>query len=183
MFATKGHVVEFQIRDLEMHEQAEFGLASHWRYKEGSVKKMNRWQEEWLTQLKAWQTEAVSNEQYLSGLRLDLFSHRIFVFTPKGDVIDLPEGATPLDFAYHIHSQIGDACIGCRVNSMQVPLNHLLRSGDVVDIIVNKAGGKPKAEWLTFVVTNQARNKIKASLRGANLNLLRRFLPNRGNNN
>jgi (p)ppGpp synthase/HD superfamily hydrolase len=101
------------------------------------------------------------------------------VFTPKGDVIDLPEGATPIDFAYHIHTQLGDSCIGARVNSMQVPLDHRLHSGDVVEITPNKAGGKPKQDWLEFVVTNQAKSKIKQSLRSSNLGLLRRFLPGR----
>ncbi len=181
VFADRGHIVEFQIRDREMHEQAEFGLSSHWRYKEGSARKLSQWQREWLTQLKSWQEEAPTHEQYLEGLRLDLFSHRLFVFTPKGDVIDLPEGATPVDFAYHIHTQLGNACIGARVNGMQVPLAHQLNSGDVVEIVANKAGGKPKQDWLKFVATNQARAKIKQSLRSDNLNLLRRFLPGRGN--
>lgn len=179
VFADRGHVVEFQIRDREMHEQAEFGMASHWRYKEGSAKKLSRWQREWLAQLKAWQEEAPTHEQYLEGLRLDLFSHRLFVFTPKGDVIDLPEGATPVDFAYHVHTQLGDSCIGARVNGMQVPLAHRLNSGDVVEIVANKAGGKPKQDWLEFVATNQARAKIKQRLRNDNLGLLRRFLPGR----
>lgn len=179
VFADKGHIVEFQIRDKEMQEQAEFGLAAHWHYKEDGVKHLNRWQKEWLRQLKLWQQEAVSSEQYLEGLHLDLFSHHIFVFTPKGDVIDLPEGATPIDFAYHIHTEVGDSCIGARVNTMQVPLNHRLQSGDVVEIVTNKGGGKPKLEWLNNTVTNQAKGKIKHSLKGNNRNLLRRLLPGR----
>jgi GTP pyrophosphokinase len=99
------------------------------------------------------------------------------VFTPKGDVIDLPEGATPVDFAYHVHTQLGDSCIGARVNGMQVPLSHHLHSGDVVEIAANKAGGKPKQDWLEFVATNQARAKIKQRLRNDNLGLFRRFFP------
>lgn len=179
VFATRGHVIEFQIRDQAMQDQAEFGLAAHWHYKEDGIKRLNKWQQEWLAQLKQWQNESISNEQYLQGLRLDLFSGHIFVFTPKGDVIDLPEGATPIDFAYHIHTEIGDSCIGARVNNMQIPLNHQLQSGDLVEIIINKGGGKPKLEWLDFVVTNCAKEHIRHSLHGDSRNLLRRLLPGR----
>jgi len=164
VFAERGKIVEFQIRDQEMHEIAEFGIAAHWHYDERGGK-LSQDKTAWLKQLMEIQKNIADNTEYLSKVKLDIFQNRIFVFTPNGDVIDLPEKATPIDFAYHIHTNIGDQCIGAIVNENMVPLNSELRSGDVVEILVNKNRKKPNEDWLQFVKTDQAREKIRQSLK------------------
>lgn len=165
VFAERGRIVEFQIRDEEMHELAEYGIAAHWRYKELKNKKLSKEKTAWLEQLIEIQKKIADNREYLSQIKLDFFQNRIFVFTPGGDVIDLPEEATPIDFAYHIHTDIGDKCIGAVVNDSMVPLDSSLKSGDVVEILINKNRKTPNPDWLKIVKTAQAREKIKQSLK------------------
>ena len=161
--ADKGKLVEFQIRTWEMHERAEKGIASHWAYKEG------RPTEE--AHIYAWLRELVENLQgsnnpseVLENLKSELFSEEVFVFTPKGDLVVLPKGSTPVDFAYKIHTDIGNRCAGARVNGRIVPLDYKLQNGDVVEIITHP-NKTPSPEWLKFVKTSKARNKIKQYLK------------------
>lgn len=163
VFAEDGEIVEFQIRTKEMHEQAEYGIAAHWNYKEtsGKISSQNL---KWLKELVEWQNKIKDDEQFLQTVKLDIFQNRIFVFTPKGDVIDLPEGATPVDFAYHVHSSLGDKCVGARVNEQLVSLAHQLQSGDIVEIITDKNRRTPNADWIETVKTSMAKSKIRAAI-------------------
>ena len=159
--ALKGNPVEVQIRTWEMHRLAEYGLAAHWRYKEGG--KGDRQFEEklaWLRQFMEWQKETKDTNEFIETLKVDLFDDEVLVFTPKGDVIDLPTGAVPLDFAYRIHSDIGNSTVGARVNGKLVPLNHQLETGDIVEIATQK-GATPSRDWLKTVKSSQARTKIR----------------------
>ncbi len=154
--------VEVQIRTHHMHEVAEAGIAAHWRYKEGS-RGDRRYDEKlaWVRQLIEWQREVADATEFVEGLKLDLFQDQVFVFTPKGDVKDLPAGAGPLDFAYRIHTDVGHRTIGAKVNNRLVPLDYKLRNGDIVEIITTKAAHGPSRDWLNIVRTNQAREKIR----------------------
>ncbi len=168
VFTPYDMMVEFQIRTQEMHEQAEYGIAAYWRYKEGGKKKkfqIPEAQMKWIRELLELSRHRAGTQQYLDSLKLDIFSDRIFVFTPKGDVIDLPENATPVDFAYHIHTELGDHCGGAKVNDKFVSLNTKLHSGDIVEIIEDKNRKGPSEDWLKFVQSNMARQKIKSYLK------------------
>jgi len=176
VFADHGRVVEFQIRDRAMNELAEYGVAAHWHYKELGKKKFTKEQLEWLEGLLAIQKNSVDHEDYLEKIKLDIFHDHIFVFTPKGDVIDLPEGATPIDFAYHIHTDVGNRCVGAIVNEKMTALDDPLRSGDVVDIITNKNRNKPNVDWLKIVKTNAAKEKIREALKDKKTGLIDRLL-------
>ncbi len=170
VFCAEGKIVEFQIRTTEMHEQAEHGIAAHWHYKEIKrrpqkigdkgytlPKKLT-----WIQDLVKWQQDIQDNEVYLKSLSIDFFQNRIFVFTPQGDVIDLPEEATPVDFAYHVHSWIGDHCTGTLINNRMASLDAKLKNGDVVEIITDKNRKGPSRDWLKFVKTGAAKSKIRA---------------------
>jgi GTP pyrophosphokinase len=163
-FCLEGKITEFQIKTPEMHQEAENGICAHWAYKEGvSLKEQNK-QFAWVQQLQDWQKEVEKSKEFLEGLKIDVFKSRIFVFTPKGKVIDLPEGATPVDFAYNVHTEIGNRCAGAKINSKIAPLSSTLKNGDVVEIIVDK-NRKPSRDWLKFVKTNFARSNIKSFLK------------------
>src|SRR3990170_1147314 len=155
--------LEVQIRTRQMHEVAEAGIAAHWRYKEGS-RGDRRYDEKlaWVRQLIEWQREVVDATEFVEGLKLDIFQDQVFVFTPKGDVKDLPSGATPLDFAYRIHTDVGHRTIGAKVNNRLVPLDYRLRNGDIVEIVTTKAAHGPSRDWLNIVRTSHAREKIRA---------------------
>ncbi|MDD5590030.1 MAG: RelA/SpoT family protein [Candidatus Portnoybacteria bacterium] len=170
VFCPGGKITEFQIRTLEMHKEAEYGIAAHWFYSEQKglrayIKKIfakpPEKELEWIKQLREWQ-ESISSgsSEFLQALKIDFFKSRIFVFTPKGDVIDLPEGATPIDFAYHVHTSIGHRCAGAKVDGKMVSLIQPLKNGQVVEIITQKEE-KPSQDWIRLVATNQAKNKIK----------------------
>lgn len=161
VFCEQSKITEFQIRDIQMHQEAELGIAAHWTYKE----KVNPFKKNlaWIYQLKNWQMASDSKE-FLESLRIDFFKNRIFVFTPKGDVIDLPEGATPVDFAYAIHSDLGDRCRMSKVNGKPTPISSPLKNNDIVEIIVDK-NKNPSPDWLTFAKTSKARAKIRDSMR------------------
>jgi GTP pyrophosphokinase len=174
-------ILEFQIRTEEMHDEAEHGIAAHWIYKtHGGVSpvKQKRLLEEakWVEQLKRWQerqSESGTNpDEFLESLKVDFFKDRIFVITPRGEVLDLPVGSTPVDFAYEIHSEIGSAAVGAKVNNQLVPLNHELHSGDFVEILVQK-NKKPSEDWLTFVKTSNARDHIRLALRKKQTGLIK----------
>jgi len=159
-----GKTVEFQIRTHEMHRAAEFGVAAHWRYKQQDVAgKVGPDDFGWLRQLLEWQQETEDPGEFLDQLRYDLSASEVFVFTPKGDVVALAGGATPVDFAYSVHTEVGHRCVGARVNGKLVPLESRLTNGDVVEIFTSKAeGAGPSRDWLAFVASARAKSKIKA---------------------
>lgn len=161
IIGTKGQPVEIQIRTWEMHRVSEYGVAAHWRYKEGSKNGDKDFDEKvgWLRQLLEWQ-DTSNPKEFVNALKLDVFSAEVFVFTPKGDVMKLPKGAVPLDFAYRIHTDVGHRCVGAKVNGKIVPLDYKLSNGDIVDIITSKVC-KPSLDWLNIVGSSESRNKIK----------------------
>ena len=164
VFCIDGKITEFQIRTSKMHTEAEEGICAHWARKEEIAFKTQRRKFAWVQQLRNWQKEVSGTKEFLKGLKFDFFKNRIFVFTPKGDVIDLPEGASSVDFAYVVHSEIGDKCAGAKVNGKMVPLSQPLKNGDMVEIIVGKSK-KPSQKWLEFTKTNLARSNIKKWLK------------------
>ena len=164
VIGPEGKPVELQIRTWDMHRAAEFGVAAHWRYKQAEVGgKRGPDDFGWLRQLLEWQRETEDPDEFLDSLRYDLGSTEVFVFTPKGDVVALPAGATPVDFAYSVHTEVGHRCVGARVNGKLVPLESPLENGDVIEIFTSKAeGAGPSRDWLGFVQSPRARSKIKA---------------------
>jgi len=182
VFCDDGEFVEFQIRTTEMHEEAQYGVAAHWRYDEnkGKKQKIPQKQVNWVQELATVQKEMENNKEFLETLerlKIDAFNDRIFVYTPKGDVIDLPEEATPVDFAYAIHTEIGNKTTGALVNSKNVALNTPLKSGDVVNIITDKNRKGPSTDWLKFVKTNMARDRIKSCARSPLSNFIDLIKP------
>ena len=160
----QGRPIEVQIRTKDMHRTAEFGIAAHWRYKEGRDGKKAKEAADlaWLGQMLDWLKDMADPREFMEGLRIDLYGGQVFCFTPKGDVMNLPSGATPVDFAYAIHTEIGHRTIGAKVNGKLVPLDYELRTGDTVDILTSKAQGEgPSQDWLRWVKTPRARNKIR----------------------
>jgi len=156
-----GTPFEVQIRTVEMHEQAEEGIAAHWKYKEGRVgDQRDERYFLWMRQLLEWQTEVRDAHEFIQGLKLDLYPEEVYTFTPKGEVKALPRGATPVDFAYAIHTDVGHRCVSARVNGKMVPLRSRLKNGDIVEIIT-QANHTPSRDWLGFVATARARNKIR----------------------
>ncbi len=159
--------VEIQIRTHEMNNIAEYGVAAHWRYKEGKNQKIG--EEErigWLRQLLEWQGEMNEAEDFMDSVKTDIFEDQVFVFTPKGEIKDLPKGSTPIDFAYRVHTELGNSCIGAKVNGRLVALDYQLRNGEVVEILTSKKAKGPSRDWLSttlgYVKTNNARSKIKS---------------------
>jgi len=157
-----GRPLELQIRTEEMHRTAEYGIAAHWRYKEGG-KGDEPFEERlaWLRQMLEWQTELKDPREFMEALKIDLFEDEVFVFTPKGDVVSLRRGSTPIDFAYAIHTEVGNHTVGAKVNGAIVPLGYELQMGDRIDIMTNKSSG-PSRDWLNIVKTSGARTKIRA---------------------
>jgi GTP pyrophosphokinase len=161
VISDRGFPFEVQIRTEEMHRLAEEGIAAHWKYKEGRVGAQRDEQYfQWLRQLLEWQQEVRDPQEFLSNLKIDLYPEEVYTFTPRGTVKVLPKGATAIDFAYAIHTDVGHQCVGARVNGRMVPLRTRLKNGDIVEIIRN-AVHKPSRDWLNFAVTSRARNKIK----------------------
>lgn len=157
-----GMPFEVQIRTWEMHRIAEYGIAAHWRYKEGKQSGGELDQKlYWLRQIMDWQNETRDSQEFIDSLKVDLFSDEVFVFTPKGDILDLPKGATPIDFAYRIHSAVGNKCVGAKVNGRMVTLETPLATGDFVEILTRKDAKGPSLDWMKIAKTSQAKSKIR----------------------
>jgi len=159
--SERGVAFEVQIRSEEMHQIAEEGIASHWKYKEGRIgAERDEQYFHWLRRLLEWQQEVRDPQEFMQNLRIELYPEEVYIFTPKGEVKSLPRGATPVDFAYFVHTDIGHQCVGARVNGRMVPLRTRLTNGDIVEILT-QTGHTPSRDWLNFVTTSRARNKIK----------------------
>jgi GTP pyrophosphokinase len=178
VFGPEGKIMEVQIRTQKMHEEAEFGIAAHWAYSEKIIsgwqrfldfgKKENKLDKDliWVRQLQEWQGElGKDNEEFIEGLKIDFFKNHIFAFTPHGDVIDLPEDATPIDFAYKVHSEIGDRAIGAKANGKIVTLDYKIKNAEVIEILTSKEKKTPSQDWLRFVRTTMAKSHIKKVLK------------------
>src|SRR6476659_6457347 len=160
VIAEEGTPFEVQIRTEEMHKMAEEGIAAHWKYKDGPVSAQDEQRLSWLRQVVEWQRDVVDPTEFLSTLKVDLYPEEVYTFTPKGKVVVLPRDSTPIDFAYSVHTEVGHACAGAKVNGRMVPLRHKLHSGDIVEIIT-QTGHQPSRDWLGVVRSSRARNKIK----------------------
>lgn len=163
VIGPNGKAVEIQIRTHEMHRRAEYGIAAHWKYKQGKQSGSESPDVLWLKQLHEWQQETTDVAEFLDALRFDLRTPEVFVFTPKGSVIALPQGSTPVDFAYAVHTEVGNKCVGAKVNGKLVSLEAPLSNGDVIEVVTNKGeNAAPSRDWLSFVKSQRARSKIKA---------------------
>ena len=162
----RGYPLEIQIRTFAMHKVSEYGVAAHWKYKEAgkSVGATREYDQKmsWLRQMVSLQHELDDPREYFEALKVDVFSDEVFVFTPKGDVVDLPKGSIPIDFAYRIHTEVGHHCVGAKVNSKIVPLEYKLKNGDIVSIITNKSNNGPSRDWLNIVASSETRTKIRS---------------------
>ena len=162
-----GKPLEVQIRTAEMHQNAEFGIAAHWRYKEGGKKRDSKYEQHilWLRSMMEWRQDVNDAQEFVDSMKSDVFEDRVYVFTPKGDIIDLPAGSTPIDFAYHVHTDIGHRCRGAKIDGKLVPLDHIFKTGEQVEILTTRQGGHSR-DWLNpalgLVKTQRARSKIKA---------------------
>lgn len=166
VIGPQGKTFEIQIRTFEMHKTAEYGIAAHWKYKEGdsSESKENSFENKlvWLRDMLEWQKETSDAEEFMEGFKINLFTDEIFLFTPKGVVIDLPNGATSIDFAYRIHTDIGNKCVGAKVNGKIVPLDYQLKTGQIVEILTSNNSKGPNMDWLNIAKSNQAKSKIRS---------------------
>ncbi len=162
VIGPSGQPLEIQIRTWEMHRISEYGIAAHWRYKEGGKSSDKDYEQKlsWLRQLLEWQQDLRDPREFMETVRLDVLTDEVFVFTPRGDVIDLPAGSNPIDFAYRVHTEVGHRCTGARVNGKMVPLETKLNNGDIVEIITSKQGG-PSRDWLNIVASTETKNKIR----------------------
>lgn len=172
VFGPDGNIIEIQIRTYKMHELAEFGVAAHWHYKTNKEQSQKNTQNknfhipkqqiDWLEELAKWHEKITDPDEWTKGLTMDFFHDQIFVFSPHGDVFNLPAESTPVDFAYSVHSDVGDKCIGAKVNGKLVKLDHILNNGDIVEIITSKKNTGPKKDWLHFVKSHRAKDYIKS---------------------
>lgn len=178
IFGPGGSIMEIQIRTQKMHDEAEFGIAAHWIYSEkhksgwksffdfSEKKSLPKEDLTWIRQLREWQNElGKDNEEFIEGLKIEFFKNHIFAFTPKGDVVDLPEEATPIDFAYKVHSEIGHRAMGAKADGKMVPLDYKIKNGEVISIITSKEYKNPNRDWLRFVRTSLAKSQIRRALK------------------
>ncbi len=156
-----GDPLEIQIRTWDMHRTGEYGIAAHWRYKEGGKADQFENKLSWLRALLEWQKDMRDSRVFMENLKLDLFDSQVFAFSPRGDVYSIPAGGTPLDFAYQVHTDVGNHCVGAKINGRIVPLDHAMQNGDICEILVNKSSGRPSLDWLSIVKTSSAKHKIK----------------------
>ena len=172
VLSPTGDIIEIQIRTEEMHRTCEYGIAAHWRYKMGGVKQDKNFDEKinWIRRWIEWQQDLTAPREFLEGFKTDVNLQQIFVFTPRADVKSLPEGSTPIDFAYAIHTDIGDHYVGAKVNNRMVRMDYAFKTGDVCEIITRK-NGQPKRDWLEFAKTAGARSHIKRFLRSKGIEL------------
>ena len=178
VYGPNGKATEFQIRTDEMNEEALYGIAAHWYYKEHrNYEKDKSKQPRWIREIMDLQLNIKDTHDFIKQVKFDVFQDRIFVFSPKGDVYDLPEGATPIDFAYAVHTDIGNQCSGALINDKIATLDAKLRSGEVIEIIIDKNRKYPNRDWLKFVKTQKARNKIKQFSRLSKLETIKKLLP------
>lgn len=162
VIGPQGEPFEVQIRTWDMHRTAEYGIAAHWKYKEGAVKADNFDEKlTWLRQLLEWQKDLSDPKEFMESLKIDFFTDEVFVFTPKGDVINLPNGSTPIDFAYRVHTAVGNNCVGAKVDGRIVPIDYKLKNGNIVDIITSASNTGPSRDWLKIVKSSQAKTKIR----------------------
>lgn len=162
VIGPEGEIFEVQIRTWDMHRTAEYGIAAHWKYKEGTIKTDNFDEKlTWLRQLLEWQKDLKDPTEFMETLKIDFFTDEVFVFTPKGDVINLPNGSTPIDFAYRVHTAVGNSCVGAKVDGRIVPLDYKLKNGNIVEILTSSSSTGPSRDWLKIVKSSQAKNKIR----------------------
>lgn len=163
VIGPKGEIFEVQIRTWEMHRTAEYGIAAHWKYKEGTTGKTSSLDQKlsWIRELMEWQKDLSDSREFINTIKDDFSMDEVFVFSPKGDVIDLPEGSTPIDFAYKVHSAVGNKCVGAKINGRIVPLTYKLKTGDIVEVLTSTNSTGPSLDWLKIVKSSQAKNKIK----------------------
>ena len=167
VLSSAGQPLEIQIRTFEMHRISEYGIAAHWRYKESGGSKAPCGDKgfdaklSWLRQLLEWHKDMNDSRDFVNTVKMDIFADEVFVFTPRGDVIDLPVSSVPIDFAYRIHTDVGNRCVGAKVNGRIVPLDYRLKNGDIVEVITSKQSNGPSRDWINIVGSNDTRNKIK----------------------
>ncbi|MFH1583101.1 MAG: TGS domain-containing protein, partial [Candidatus Falkowbacteria bacterium] len=179
VYGPEGKSTEFQIRTKEMDDGAKYGIAAHWSYKiDGGRINDSKKQPAWVKEVLNIQKETEDTSDFIKQIKFDVFHDRIFVFTPKGDIFDLPEGATPIDFAYYVHSDIGNQAVGAMVNDKMATLDMELKNGDLVEIITEKKRKGPNRDWLKFVKTATARSKIKQNLKTTVIDNIKKFIPN-----
>jgi GTP pyrophosphokinase len=176
VFGPDGKATEFQIRTKEMDDQAHYGVAAHWYYKQNLAFSKSK-QPRWIKEILDIQANIKDTDKFIKQVKLDVFRDRIFVFTPKGDVYDLPEGATSVDFAYAVHTDVGNRCAGAMINNKMSNLDTQLKSGDMVEIVTDKNRKGPNRDWLKFVKTQKARNKIKQYSKASRLEAIRKLIP------
>ncbi|MFH1427281.1 MAG: RelA/SpoT family protein [Patescibacteria group bacterium] len=176
VFGPEGKATEFQIKTNEMQDEALYGIAAHWHYKQKGEEKYLR-QPKWIKEILNIQREAEDTTDFISKIKFDIFQDRIFVFSPKGDVLELPAGSTPVDFAYEIHTDVGNKTMGALINDKIATLDQELKNGDLVEIIIEKNRKGPNRDWLKFVKTNRARSKIKQHARISTLDKVKKFIP------
>ncbi|MEA3449743.1 MAG: RelA/SpoT family protein [Patescibacteria group bacterium] len=178
VYGPNNTATEFQIRTEEMHEESLYGIAAHWYYKQKGGKQIDFHQQpRWIQEIFHIQRESKNTNDFISNLKFDVFHDRIFVFSPQGDVFDLPEEATPVDFAYLIHTEIGNKAIGTLVNNKMASLDQALKNGDLIEILTEKNRKSPNRDWLKFVKTHRARSKIKQANNNSRLDQIRRIIP------
>ena len=170
VIGNSGKPFEIQIRTYEMHRIAEYGIAAHWKYKEGIDSDKEEVKLSWLRQALEWQKDVKDPKEFMESLKMDLFSNQVFVFTPNGDVIELPAGATPLDFAFKIHTDVGCKCVGAKVNGKMVTIDHELENGNIIEIVTSANAAGPSIDWLKIAKSSSARNKIRQWLKKENRN-------------